>query len=275
MGIHNIVTAFAAQAQAMLSSVSWNGIAAHWRMLFEIGVLWFVFYRVFLFLKGTKALYLVRGIVILTVAFFLSQKFGLNTLSWLLTQIFAISILGIIVLFQPELRQGLSRLGQKPLMYGLREPEIETLVKEIVKATGVLSKKKIGALAAIQREMGLKNYVESGIPIYARLGTELIEAIFFPAGPLHDGGVIISLEGIILSAGCLFPLTDSPYIDKGLGMRHRAAVGLSEDSDAVVVVVSEETGGISLAINGKLTKDLSLDDLYTILKGLLKKKRAS
>jgi len=275
MTIPKIITDLAVQAQAMLPSINWVGIVAHWRMLLEIGVLWVVFYRVFLFLKGTKALYLVRGIVILTVAFFLSQKFGLNTLAWLLTQIFAISILGIIVLFQPELRQGLSRLGQKPLMYGLRDSEIETLVKEIVKAAGVLSKKKIGALVAIQREMGLKNYVESGIPIYARLGTELVEAIFFPAGPLHDGGVIVSLEGIILSAGCLFPLTDSPYIDKGLGMRHRAAVGLSEDSDAVVVVVSEETGGISLAINGKLTKDLSLDDLYTILKGLLKKKRAS
>lgn len=262
------------QGKSIWMQLTWQNVEVHWKMYVEIAVLWFAFYRVFLFLKGTKAMYLVRGIVILAIVFVLSQKLGLITVSWLLTQLFAISVFGIFVLFQPELRQGLSRLGQKPLMHGYKDTEIEALVKKLVQAAGILSKKKIGALIALQREMGLKNYVESGTIINAQLSTELIEAIFYPAGPLHDGGIILSLDGSILSAGCLFPLTDSPYIDKSLGMRHRAAVGLSEDSDAVVIVVSEETGGISLAINGKLTKDLSLDDLYTIMKGLLKKKRS-
>mgnify|MGYP000939253360 CR=1 FL=1 len=273
MSTNHLLSDFFGHLKMMFSYLTLQNIVLHWKMLVEISILWIVYYRVFIFLKGTKAVHLVRGIVVLALVFFLAQKLGLNTVTWLMTQIFAISVFGVFVLFQPELRQGLSRLGQKPLLHSYRDSEIDAVVKKLVKASGVLSKKKIGALMAVQREMGLKNYVESGTVINAQLSTELIEAIFYPSAPLHDGGIIISLEGVVLSAGCLFPLTDSPYIDKGLGMRHRAAVGLSEDSDAVIIVISEETGSISLAINGKLTRDLSLDDLFTILKGLLKKKR--
>ncbi len=245
----------------------------NWKMAVEVVILWFVFYRIVLFLKDTKAFYVIRGIFILILAFFVFQKLGLNTLNWILTKIFALSIIGLIIIFQPELRQGLTRLGQQPLLYtGFREDEIEAIIKELCNAVSLLSKKKIGALIAIQREIGLRNYIESGIALDAEISSELIQGIFTPASALHDGGVII-VRDRVTAAGCLFPLSDNPDIDKSLGMRHRAGIGLSEDSDAVVIIVSEETGGISLALNGRVTGGFKKDDLVPVLKGLLSKGR--
>jgi len=245
----------------------------NWKMAVEVVILWFVFYRIVLFLKDTKAFYVIRGIFILVVAFFVFQKLGLNTLNWILTKIFALSIIGLMIIFQPELRQGLTRLGQQPLLYtGFREDEIEAIIKELCNAVSLLSKKKIGALVSIQREIGLKNYIESGIALDAEISSELIQGIFTPTSALHDGGVII-VRDRVAAAGCLFPLSDNPDIDKSLGMRHRAGIGLSEDSDAVVIIVSEETGGISLALNGRVTGGFKKDDLVTVLKGLLSKGR--
>ncbi|MCM8773701.1 MAG: diadenylate cyclase CdaA [Candidatus Omnitrophica bacterium] len=245
----------------------------NWRPIVEIFILWLVIYRIFLFLKGTKAQYLLRGIVILIVAFFLSQKLGLYVMSWLLTKFFAFFLILVAIIFQPELREGLVRLGRKHIFYvEPKQEEVERTIREIVSATNMLSKKKIGALIAIAREMGLKEYIESGVRINADVTSELIQTIFSPLSPLHDGGVII--VGIkVLSAGCLFPLTDNPQLDRALGMRHRAGIGLSENSDALVIILSEETGNISLAINGQLTKDLSPADLHTILKGQLVRAR--
>ncbi|MCM8823239.1 MAG: diadenylate cyclase CdaA [Candidatus Omnitrophica bacterium] len=241
----------------------------NWRPIVEIFILWLVIYRIFLFLKGTKAQYLLRGIVILIVAFFLSQKLGLYVMSWLLTKFFAFFLILVAIIFQPELREGLVRLGRRHIFYvEPKQEEVERTIREIVSATNILSKKKIGALIAIAREMGLKEYIESGVKINADVTSELIQTIFSPLSPLHDGGVIIG--GIkVLSAGCLFPLTENPQLDRALGMRHRAGIGLSENSDALVIILSEETGNISLAINGQLTKDLSPADLHTILKGQL------
>lgn len=245
----------------------------NWKMVVEVVILWFVFYRVVLFLKDTKAFYVIRGIFILILAFFVFQKLGFNTLNWILTKIFAISIIGLMIIFQPELRQGLTRLGQQPLFYtGFREDEIEAIIKELCNAVSLLSKKKIGALIAIQREIGLKNYIESGIALDAEISSELIQGIFTPTSALHDGGVVI-VRDRVAAAGCLFPLSDNPDIDKSLGMRHRAGIGLSEDSDAVVIIVSEETGGISLSLNGRITGGFKKDDLVTVLKGLLSKGR--
>ena len=193
-------------------------------------------------------------------------------LSWLLTKFFAFFLILIVIIFQPELREGLIRLGKRHIFYiEPKQEEIDRLIRAIVSAASIMSKKNIGALMAIKREIGLKNYIESGVILNADITSDILQNIFFPGTPLHDGGVIIDGTKIV-AAGCLFPLTDNPDLERALGMRHRAAVGLSESSDAVVIVVSEERGSISLAINGQLTKNLSPSDLQTILKGQLEKK---
>lgn len=241
----------------------------NWKTAIEVLVLWFVVYQIFLFLKGTKAVYLLRGIVILVIAFFISQKLGLFVVSWLLTKFFAIFLILIVVVFQPELREGLIRLGKRHIFHiEPKKEEIEKALREVVSAVDVLSRRKIGALVAIKREMGLKSYIESGIYLDADLTSELLQNIFSPSAPLHDGGVIMDNSRII-AAACLFPLSDNPNIERTLGMRHRAGVGLSEHSDSVVIIVSEESGAVSLAINGQLTRDLTPNDLFTILKGQL------
>ena len=238
-----------------------------WRTISEILILWFVIYNIFLFLKGTKAVYLLRGIIILIISFFVFQKANLYVLSWLLTKLFAFFLILIAIIFQPELRAGLIKLGKRHIFYiEPKQEEIEKLIRSIVSAASVMSKKRIGALIAIRKEIGLKNYIESGVILNADITSEIIQNIFSPGTSLHDGGIII--EGTkIVAAGCLFPLTDNPDLERSLGMRHRAAVGLSETSDAMIIVVSEEKGSISLAINGQLTRDLSPSDLQTILKG--------
>ena len=243
----------------------------YWKAVIEISILWFVFYRVLLFLKDTKAVYVIRGIFVLVLAFFIFQKLELNILNWILTKIFALSVIALMIIFQHELRQGLTRLGQQPLLYtGYREEEIESIVKEVSSALSILAKKRTGALVAVQREIGLRNYVESGVSLDAQVSSEFIQSIFAPDSPLHDGGVIL-VRDRVAAAACLFPLSENPDLDKTLGMRHRAAIGLSEETDAVVLIASEERGNISLAINGRITMDLKKEDLITIIKGLLKK----
>jgi len=196
----------------------------------------------------------------------------LYVLSWLLTKFFAFFLILVVIIFQPELREGLIRLGKRHIFYiEPKQEEIDRLIRAIVSAVSIMSKRNIGALMAIKREIGLKNYIESGVILNADITSEILQNIFFPGTPLHDGGVIIDGTKII-AAGCLFPLTDNPDLERAMGMRHRAAVGLSESSDAIVIVVSEERGSISLAINGQLTKNLSPSDLQTILKGQLEKK---
>ena len=248
-----------------------NWSALNWKTIVEILILWIVVYRIFLFLKGTKAVYLLRGIITLVIALFVFQMLGLPVLSKLLTYLFAFFLIFIVIIFQPELREGLIHLGKRHIFYiEPKREEIERTLKEIVSAVGSLSRKKTGALIAIKREIGLKGYIESGVVLNADLTSELLQNIFYPSSPLHDGGVIVG-ETKLIAASCLFPLSDNPNLEKTLGMRHRAAVGLSENSDALVITVSEENGFISLAINGQLTRNLTPDDLLTILKGQLAK----
>ncbi|MDD5070013.1 MAG: diadenylate cyclase CdaA [Candidatus Omnitrophica bacterium] len=235
----------------------------------EIIILWAVIYQIFLFLKGSKAVYLLRGIIILVVCLFAFQLLQFPVLSNLLSKAFTIFLIFIVIIFQPELREGLIRLGKRHVFYiEPRREDIEKTLREIVSAVGYLSRKKSGALIAIKREIGLQNYVDSGVKIDAALTSELLQNIFYPSAPLHDGGVIIN-ELRVVAAACLFPLSENDTLERTLGMRHRAGVGLSEHCDAVVIIVSEETGGISLAINGQLSRDLTANDLFTILKGQL------
>jgi diadenylate cyclase len=243
----------------------------NWKTIVEVLILWLVIYRIFLFLKGTKAVYLIRGIIILIIAFFVFQGLGFFVLSQLLTEFFTIFLILIVIVFQPELREGLIRLGKRHIFYvEPKKEEIEKTLREIVAAVGALSRKKIGALIAMTREISLKSYTDSGVYLDAELTSELLQNIFFPSAPLHDGGVVVDGTKVI-AASCLFPLSDNPNIERALGMRHRAAVGLSEHADAVIIIVSEENGKVSLAINGQLTRDLTLNDLFTILKGQLSK----
>jgi len=245
----------------------------NWKDIVEILILWMVVYRIFVFLKGTKAIYLVRGIIILVIALLCFQMFDFPVLTRLLTYFFAFFLVLIAIIFQPELRDGLMQLGKRHIFYvEPKKEEIEKTLREIVSAAGALSRKKIGALVAIQRDIGLKRYAESGVILDAELSSELIQNIFYPGAPLHDGGLIVQGTKMV-AASCLFPLSDNPDLERALGMRHRAAVGLSENSDALIVIVSEESGAISLAINGQLTRNLVPNDLLTILKGQLTQTR--
>jgi diadenylate cyclase len=220
-----------------------------------------------LYIKGTRTAQVLKGIFIVVLIFFVTQWVGLDTINWLLTKLIPISIIGLLIIFQPELRRGLARLGQ----FGVF-PAKEIIIVEIAKSAVTLSKKKIGALIAIEREIGLRPYIESGVQLDGKVTSELINTIFMPNTPLHDGGVIIQ-EDRIVAAGCLFPLTQEPHITKTLGTRHRAAIGLSEETDAIVIVVSEETGTVSIAVGGKITRDLNKEALIKTLNNLYRQKQ--
>src|SRR3989338_6805126 len=241
-----------------------------WKPIIEITLLWFVIYHIMLFFEGTRAVQVLRGIVILLVAFFLFQKFGLEVLEWLLTKLFAISIIAILVIFHPEIRQGLAHLGQRHL-FGtpLKEEELDYILNQIVRALESLCKDKRGALIAIEKNDPLNSYIGSGILVDARVSSDLIQNIFTPNSQLHDGGLIIQ-HGRITAAGCLFPLTQDASLSRIFGTRHRAALGLSEETDAVIIIVSEERQDMSLVYRGKLQKDLSREDLIFKVKQILK-----
>lgn len=244
-----------------------------WKPLIEILILWLVIYHIMLFFAGTRAIQVLRGIIIVLVAFLLFQKLGLEVLDWLLTKLFAISVIAILVIFHPEIRQGLARLGQRHLFATtLREEELDYILKEIGQAVENLSKDKIGALIAIEKNDPLAGYIESGVLIDSRVFSDLIQAIFTPNNPLHDGGLIVQ-HGRIAACGCLFPLTQNPDLSRIFGTRHRAALGLSEETDAIVIIVSEERQDVSLVYRGKLYKDLSQTDLLSRIKELIKIKK--
>jgi len=239
----------------------------YWETILEIIILWGVYYAIFLLLKDTAAEQVLKGLIIITVIVMLTGGLNLVVINWLLTRLLAISVIAFIIIFHPEIRRGLARIGRMGVFTAER-----ATIDEITKAAGVLSKKKTGALIAIQRETGLRRYVESGVNIDAGVTSELINTIFMPNTPLHDGGIIIA-EQHIEAAACLFPLTQNPNIPKTTGTRHRAAIGLTEETDAIVVVVSEETGGISVAVAGKLTKDIDLKELPKVLEKAFRPKR--
>lgn len=244
-----------------------------WKQAVEILILWFVIYHIMLFFEGTRAIQVLRGIIILLVAFFAFQKLGLGVLDWLLTKLFAISVIAILIIFHPEIRQGLARLGQRNLFgTALREEELDYILNQVVKAAENLCKEKIGALIAIEKNDSLGAYIGSGVLIDARVSFDLIQNIFTPNSLLHDGGLIIQ-HGRIIAAGCLFPLTQNQELSRVFGMRHRAALGLSEETDAIIIIVSEERHDMSLTNRGRLYKDLSREDMLSKIKEIIKLKK--
>ena len=239
--------------------------------IFEIIMLWAVFYRILVFFEGTRAFQVLKGITYLLIAFLLSQVLGLDTINWLLTKFFGISIIALLIIFHPELRQGLARLGQQHLFnVDLAESELLLIIDEIAVSINRLSRQKTGCLIAIERETKLKSSIESGVPMDGRVSSELIQSIFTPQSPLHDGGIIIRGERIV-AASCLFPLSENSHFSKTTGTRHRAALGISEQTDSVAVMVSEETGNVSVAADGRLISVQDKETLLNILKNLLLK----
>ncbi len=249
-----------------------------WVMLIEALLIGVVVYCTLRFLQGTRGARLMRGIGVVVVASFvvvriLAERFGWERIEFLY-QYFVLAVFLItLVVFQPELRRGLMRIGERlwfTSMYRLPDKVIEPLLLSV----SALSKKHIGAIIAIERVSGLGAIIETGVRLDARLSADLLNTIFWPGSALHDMGVMIRHDRIV-AAGCQFPLAEAVDLERGLGSRHRAAVGLSEDSDAIVVVVSEESGAISLACDGELHRALSPEDLRTMLYELLLKRRLS
>ncbi len=237
-----------------------------WRPILEIIILWYVFYHLLVFIKGTPAIQVLKGLIVLIILFFIflfvAQKLNLAIINWILPKLFAVFLVSFLIIFQPELRRGLAQLGQGSIL-GLFFRE-ERIIDEISDAVYTLAKKKVGAIIALEGEIGLKPYIESGVALDSKISSELIGTIFMPYTPLHDGGIIIQ-NGRIVAAGCLFPLTRNPKISKVLGTRHRAAVGLTDETDALVIVVSEERGMVSVAREGKLMRNIDRESLVKIL----------
>jgi len=242
--------------------------------LVQLLALWCVFYYIFLFFRGTRGAQVLIGFVLLLVILMsITEVFHLNELNWLLRRFSVFLGVALLIIFQPEIRRALAELGKQPAFVVPKERR--NTVDNIVQAAEFLSEHKIGGLVAIEREIGTRTIQESGVKVNARVVPELLSSIFFPHTPLHDGGVIIS-GNRIAAASCVFPLSHRADIHKTLGMRHRAAIGLSEETDAVVVIISEETGTMSVCYRGRLSRGLDGERLKRFLTALLLKgKRGS
>ncbi|HLO11810.1 MAG TPA: diadenylate cyclase CdaA [Pseudoneobacillus sp.] len=233
----------------------------------DILLVWYVIYKLIMVIKGTKAVQLLKGIFVILLVKIVSDYSGLKTLSWIMEQAITWGFLAIIIIFQPELRRALEQLGRGRFFSrtnSQEDDEPEKGVEAIVKATDYMAKRRIGALISIERETGMSEYIETGIPLHSKISSELLINIFIPNTPLHDGAVILQ-KNSVAAAACYLPLSESPFISKELGTRHRAALGISEVTDSVTVIVSEETGSISLTKNGELHRDLNLSTFKDLL----------
>ncbi|SON73654.1 diadenylate cyclase [Latilactobacillus sakei] len=250
-------------------SVDWAQLLT-WRMLaniLDIIVVWYFIYKLIMLIRGTKAVQLFKGIMVIAIIKIVSWYLGLRTVSYIMDQFISWIVIALIVIFQPEIRRGLEHIGRGSLLMRGNNPKLEkenNLIKALDKAVQYMSKRRIGALITIQMNTGLEDYIETGIDLDADVTGELLINIFIPNTPLHDGAVIIREDKIAVAAAYL-PLSESNLIPKELGTRHRAAVGISEVTDALTIVVSEETGGVTLTKNNELMRDLTREDYLKYL----------
>lgn len=236
--------------------------------LLDVALVAFIIYRILLLIKGTRAVQMLLGLAVILGVYVASQVGGLYTLHWLLDNFLSSIILVIVVLFQNDIRRALIHVGRNPFFADLSYKEETEVMDELVKACVNMASKRIGALIVIEREMGLKDFLEVGVEIDAKVSSDLITSIFLPYSPIHDGALVIQ-QGRLKRAGCFLPLTQNPDISKALGTRHRAAIGLTELVDAVGIIVSEETGKIGVVVGGRITRDLDSVSLKRVLTRLL------
>ena len=235
-----------------------------WIDFIDILLVSFLFYKLFQLIRGGRAVQMVVGTLLLGLLFFASRWAELRTLNWLLRNALAYVGLAIIVLYQQELRRGLANLGQAPLFRFLNPSSNESTIEELILSVVILSKQKIGAIIVLERDIGLKNYIEGGILLDATVTSDLIISIFNPKSPLHDGAVIIQ-GNRTAAAACFLPISINPQLSKELGTRHRAALGITEDTDAIAIVLSEETGTVSFIVGGNLTTGLDSNQMRSTL----------
>jgi diadenylate cyclase len=246
-----------------------------WWDLLDIAVVAIIIYEFLKLIRGTRAVQMAVGSLFIVALFYVSQLAPLQTLNWIIRNVLVYVAFAAIVIFQSDIRRALAHLGQAPFFRYFTRPESDDEnVEEIVVAATILAQQRIGGIVAVEREIGLRNYIESGIPVDATLTYDLLVTIFRPGSPLHDGAVVLQ-EGRIAAAACFLPLTVNPRLSRDLGTRHRAAIGLTEESDAAAVVVSEETGQISVALDGEIERNLTPDDLRGRLHDLLIKRHGA
>jgi len=235
-----------------------------WIDLVDVLIVAFIIYRLMLLVKGTRAEKMLWGLAIIVLVYFISQRMELFTLHWILSNFLSSIVIIVIVVFQRDIRRVLVQVG-KTSLFGRGERLREELFEELARATFQMSEKKIGALIVLERNVGLGDYLEMGIDVDAKVSSEMLVSIFNPTSPTHDGAAIIR-KGRISRVGCFLPLTKDPEISKTLGTRHRAALGLTEETDAAVIVVSEETGEVSLVSDGKIDRNMNAETFRQRLK---------
>lgn len=247
----------------------------NWWDVLDILVVSILIYESLKLIRGTRAAQMALGSAFVLVLFYVSRRFPLQTVNWLIRNVFVYAGFAAIVLFQSDIRRALSHLGRSPFFrYFAGSKQADETIEEVMTAAGLLAQGHVGALIVLEREIGLRNYVESGIPLDAAVSYDLITTIFQPGAPMHDGAVIIQ-EDRLAAAACFLPLTVSPKFDRDLGTRHRAAIGVTEESDAIAVVVSEERGEISLAFDGRIERALTPERLRIRLNELVRHQRGS
>ena len=239
-----------------------------WTDLAEILVVAFLLYRILLVIQRTRAMQILLGVVLLAIAYGIAGALDLILVRTLLEAFFQYGAIAALVVFQPELRAALARLGQSRMIRVFQRLETSQVADEVVEAVQRLARSRVGAIIAIEQELGLDEYAETGSPVHARVSAEMIVTIFTPYSPLHDGAILIRGDKI-RTAGAILPLTQSSVPDRSLGTRHRAALGLSEETDAVVIVVSEESSQLSVALGGRLERDVTPERIREILVGRL------
>ncbi len=248
-----------------------GGLGNYFFIALDILIIYYLIYRILLLIKGTRAFYMVIGLALISIGISFSRYFGLNTLNWIVDNFINSLILLIVVVFQHDIRRVLSEMGKGTLLGRLTYREEISFYDELMKSSVQLAKKKWGALIVLEKEADLTDYTEGGVKIDARVSRQLIQSIFSPASPIHDGAIIIQ-EGRVTAAGCFLPLSMNTHIARNMGSRHRAAIGLSEETDAVVIVISEEAGKISLVTDGQITRDIDGNLLITVLQNLFRAK---
>jgi diadenylate cyclase len=247
--------------------------ALDWWDLLDIAIVSIVVYELLKLIRGTRAVQMAIGIAVVAGLFYMSLGLQLETLNWLIRNIIGYVVFAAIVLLQADIRRALMHLGRAPFFRRFERSESDDdTIEELVVATSTLSSKRTGAIIVVERRIGLRNFIESGIPLDAKLTYDLLVSIFQPTSPLHDGAVIVQGDRVA-AAACFLPLTVNPRLSRDLGSRHRAALGVTEENDSVAIVVSEETGRVALIIDGAIERSLDADRLRTRLKALVTLRR--